>query len=155
MTRTLTAFRNGAFALLAAVAVAACDDDPTGPADDHHEPAGVRVTMGGVTLVTVQGQDVTGSLTVAAGEETAHMSVVFLDDEGDPITTDDEEFLEVEITDETVAEFEQDTPGEFGGHLHGVVAGATTIRFKLMHGQVGSPSAHSDYNSPLLPVVVN
>lgn len=152
---TRTTFRTGALALLTALAVGACDDDPTSPGDDHHEPAGVRVTMNGATLVTVQGQQITGSLTVAEGEETAHMSVVFLDDEGDPISPDDDEFLEVEVTAESVAEFEQDTPGEFGGHLHGVAAGATTIRFRLMHGQVGSPSAHSDYDSPLIPVVVN
>ena len=142
-----------ALALLAALAVSACDDDPTSPGEDHHEPAGVRITMGGVTLVTVQGTNVTGTLTVAAGQETAHMGVVFLDEDGDPITPDDDEFLEVEIADETVAEFEQDPPGEFGGHLHGVTAGTTTATFRLMHGTVGG-SAHADYVSPAITVVI-
>lgn len=146
-------FSAAALALLTAVAVGACDDDPTSPGEEHQEPAGVRITLSGVTLVTVQGNTVTGTLTVAAGQETAHMSVVFLDDDGDPITTDDEEFLEVEIADETVAEFEQDTPGEFGGHLHGVTAGTTTAKFRLMHGTVGG-SAHADYVSPDVTVVI-
>jgi hypothetical protein len=49
----------------------------------------------------------------------------------------------VEIDNETIAEFEQDTPGEFGGHLHGVAAGETDAVFSLMHGTVGS--GHADF----------
>jgi hypothetical protein len=153
MLHRTSRLRATVLAMAAALAAGACDDDPTSPGDDHHEPAGVRITMGGVTLVTAMGNTVTGALTVAAGEETAHMSVVFLDDEGDPITTDDDEFLEVVIGNEAIAEFEQDTPGEFGGHLHGVMAGSTTAIFRLMHGTIGGTS-HADYISPAIPVQI-
>jgi hypothetical protein len=47
----------------------------------------------------------------------------------------------VEVEDESIAEFEQDTPGEFGGHLHGLQVGSTTLTFFLMHGAVGSGHA--------------
>ena len=55
----------------------------------------------------------------------------------------------VTIGDETVAEWEQDEAGEFGGHLKGIAAGATTATFELMHGAIGSASAHADYRSPI------
>ena len=53
------------------------------------------------------------------------------------------EVVEVDVEDESIAEFEQDTPGEFGGHLHGVAVGETDVVFKLMHGAVGS--GHADF----------
>ena len=61
-------------------------------------------------------------------------------------------YLEVDVADEAVAEFEQDTPGEFGGHAHGVAVGVTTMTFKLMHGAVGS--GHSDFTAAAIRVEV-
>lgn len=149
MSRNLFAL----MALTGVLALGACDDDPTGPGDDHSDPEGLVISMGGVTLVTVSGSQITGELEIDAGEESAHMSVVFTDAVGDPIELDDDVYLEVEILDETLAEFEQDTPGEFGGHLHGVAQGETRAIFRLMHGVVGS--GHADYESPEIPVHVN
>jgi hypothetical protein len=144
------------FAVLAiagALTLAACDDDPTG-VDEHHEPEGVQLVLNGVTVATYDAGAWTGGLEVNAGEETAHIDVQFLDDEGDPIALDDDVYLEVEVADETIAEFEQDTPGEFGGHLHGVSAGTTTVVFRLMHGAIGS--GHADFvTTPGVTATVN
>jgi hypothetical protein len=146
-----------ALALVTSLTLGACDDDPVGNDDDDHEdPVGMVVTSGGVDLVTVQGTTVTGTLTIPAGQETAHLDVLFLAEDGDRFAPDDaDEWLMVTIGDETVAEWEQDEAGEFGGHLKGIAAGATTATFELMHGAIGSASAHADYRSPTIPVVIN
>ena len=80
---------------------------------------------------------------MAGGEETARIAVHFVDHDGDAVSLDDDVYLEVEITDESIAEFEQDTPGEFGGYLHGKAEGETEAVFRLMHGTVGS--GHADF----------
>ena len=130
-------------ALASAVALGACEDDPTG-LDEHSEPHGVELVLNGVTIASYDADDGwTGELEVEAGEETAHIDVRFVDEDGDEIEIDEDLYLEVEIEDEDIAEFEQDTPGEFGGHLHGVAEGETDAVFSLMHGTVGS--GHADF----------
>ena len=62
-------------------------------------------------------------------------------------------YLEVDVEDESIAEFEQDTPGEFGGHLHGGAEGDTEITFSLMHGTVGS--GHADFVTEPLHIHVH
>ncbi len=80
---------------------------------------------------------------MAAGEETAHIQVQFVAHDGDPIPLDDDFYLEVDIADESIAEFEQATPGEFGGQLRGRAQGETEAIFMLMHGAVGA--GHPDF----------
>lgn len=153
-----TSFRFGAsiLALTGVLALGACDDDPVDNDDEHQEPVGLVISNGGTDLVTVNGTTVTGSLTVDAATETAHLDVEFLDDNGNRFTPDEsDEWLRVSIADPSVAEWEQDEPGEFGGHLHGEAAGTTSAIFDLMHGAVNSSSAHADYTSPTIPIVVN
>ena len=131
-------------ALAGAVTLGACGDDPVGLDDDHAEPHGVQLVLSGVTIASYEaGSGWTGELEVGLGEETAHIDVRFVDEDGDEIPLDEDVYLEVEIDDEAIAEFEQDTPGEFGGHLHGVAAGETDAVFRLMHGTVGS--GHADF----------
>ncbi len=143
-------------ALTGVLALGACDDDPVGNEEEHLEPVGLVISTGGVDLVTVNGATVTGSLSVDAGQETAHLDVEFLDEDGDRFTPDEaDEWLRVTIANPAVADFEQDTPGEFGGHLHGESAGTTTAVFDIMHGAVNSSSAHPDYTSPAISVVIN
>lgn len=130
--------RSGALALVAALALgaAACDDDPTGLDDDHGDPDQVVLLLNGVQIASATAINVgttTGEIHLEPGEETNHIDVVFLDEEGDPITFDDDFYLEVEVGDEAIAEFEQDTPGEFGGHAHGKVEGETTLTLHLGH----------------------
>lgn len=140
-----------ALSLAGAVSVAACGDDPTG-VDDHAEPEGIVLRLSGQVVASYDGDSGswTGELTVRAGQETAHFDVVFVDHDGDPVELEDDTYLEVDIANEAVAGWEQDTPGEFGGHLHGEAVGNTTAVFKLMHGSVGS--GHADFVSA--PVTV-
>lgn len=150
--------RNAApvFALVLSVIAAGCDDDPVGHEEEHLEPVGMVISAGGVDLVTVDGSTVTGSLSVANGQETAHLSVAFVDEDGDRFTPDEaDEWLRVTIAAPTIADFEQDEAGEFGGHLHGLSVGSTTAVFEVMHGAVNSASAHPDYTSPSVPVTIN
>lgn len=153
----LNHFGTAALAFSTLFAVSACDDDPVGTDDDDHaDPVGMVISMGGADLVTVNGTTVTGTLTVAAGQETPHIDVEFLDEDGDRFTPEDaDEWMAVVIADEAVATWEQDEVGEFGGHLHGEAAGTTTALFEIRHGAVGSASAHADYRSPTIPVVIN
>ncbi|MDE2652206.1 MAG: hypothetical protein OXI71_00180 [Gemmatimonadota bacterium] len=139
-------YRNWPFAVLAAfgLVLAACDSS-TDPEEEHYEPEGVELVMGGQVIASYDGdtQSWTGELEVDVGEETPHISVRFVDRDGDAIPLGDDTYLEVEIEDESIAEFEQDTPGEFGGHLHGHMEGDTDVTFMLMHGAVGS--GHADF----------
>jgi hypothetical protein len=78
---------------------------------------------------------------------------VFVDIDGDELTPDATEyFMQVTVLDDAVADWEQDMPGEFGGHLHGEAAGSTTLTFSLMHGQVGT--GHPDYISPAITATI-
>ena len=94
------------------------------------------LVLSGQTIASYDGHDGewTGELEVEPGEETGHISVRFVDHDGMAVELDDDFYLEVEVEDESIAEFEQDTPGEFGGHLHGGAEGDTDIVFRLMHG---------------------
>ncbi len=139
-------YRNLPFAVLAAFALVltACESS-TEPEEEHYEAEGVELVMGGQVIASYDGhtQSWTGELEVDVGEETPHISVRFVDHDGDPIPLEDDTYLEVDIEDESIAEWEQDTPGEFGGHLHGHMEGDTDVTFMLMHGAVGS--GHADF----------
>ena len=137
------------------LALAACEST-TEPEEEHgDEVEGVVLVLSGQTLATYDGDagSWTGELEVEPGEETAHISVRFVDHEGNAVELDDDFYLEVNVEDESVAEFEQDTPGEFGGHLHGQAEGDTEITFSLMHGSVGS--GHADFVTAPLHVHVH
>ena len=139
-------YRNLPFAVLAALALvlAACESS-TEPEEQHYEPEGLELVMGGLVIASYDGetQRWTGELEVDEGEETPHIAARFVDHEGNPIPLEADTYLEVEIEDTSIAEFEQDTPGEFGGHLHGNMVGETDVTFMLMHGAVGS--GHADF----------
>ncbi len=124
----------------------ACESSTDADDDDHADHVeGVQLVLGDSVLASYDGDTSTwsGELEVEPGEETGHISVHFLDHDGDRVTLGSDFYLEVNIDDETVAEFEQDTPGEFGGHLHGGMEGHTDATFMLMHGNVGS--GHADF----------
>ena len=139
-------YRNRPFAVVAALALvlAACES-ATEPEEEHYEPEGLELVMSGRVIASYDGhtQSWTGELEVDEGEETPHITVRFVDHDGDPIQLGDDTYLEVDIEDESIAEWEQDSPGEFGGHLHGHTEGETDVTFMLMHGAVGS--GHADF----------
>ena len=132
-----------ALTLVAALAVAACGDDVTG-VEEHGEAAGVDLVLNGQTIASFSfaTNTWTGEMDVAAGTETAHIDVNFVDAAGAVITYDAEFYLQVDVENTSIADWHQDTPGEFGGHLEGVSVGETDVTFSLMHGAVGS--GHAD-----------
>jgi len=144
------------FALLSAgiLALSACDR--VEPEDDHaDEVEGVILVLNGRTIASYDGHDGewTRELEVEPGEETAHITVQFVDHDMEVVQLGDDFYLEVDVEDESIAEFEQDTPGEFGGHLHGQAEGDTEITFSLMHGSVGS--GHADFVTKPLHIHVH
>ena len=132
--------------MVAAVGLGACDDSPT-EVEEHGDAATVRLVMNGQTIATFTfaTNSWVGEMDVDVGTETPHIDVQFLEEDGEVIAFDSDFYLEVDVEDESIAEFEQDTPGEFGGHLHGVAAGETDVTFSLMHGTVGS--GHADFTT--------
>ncbi len=146
-----------AFALVSTLVLGACGDDSTG-ADDHDhadDVEGVQLVLNGQVIASFDGdtQRWTGELEVDVGTETAHIDVRFTDHDGNAVTLDADFYLDVSVEDPTIAEFEQDTPGEFGGHLHGVAVGETDVVFSLMHGAVGS--GHADFVTTAVHAHVN
>ena len=126
--------------------LSACGEGSTKPEEDHAEEVeGVMLVLSGQTIASYDGETGrwSGALEVAPGEETAYIAVRFVEHNGSPVSLDDDNYLEVQIEDESIAEFEQDTPGEFGGHLHGVAEGETEVVFMLMHGALGA--GHADF----------
>lgn len=151
----------GPLALLTAglLVFAACGDSAMEPDDDHDdhgaEVEGVILSLSGQNIAAYDGEtgQWTGELEVEPGEETAHIGVIFVDHNAQAVPLDDDFYLQVDVSNESVAEFEQDTPGEFGGHLHGGMEGDTEITFSLMHGAVGS--GHADFVTAPLHVHVH
>jgi hypothetical protein len=142
-----------ALTLVGGLALAGCGDYVTG-VDEHGDAAGVELVMNGVVVATFSfaSNTWTGEMEVQEGEETPHISVDFVDADGDVIVYDADFYLDVDVEDELVAEFEQDTPGEFAGHLHGVSVGETDVTFSLMHGTIGS--GHADLVTAPVPANV-
>ena len=139
------ALRRIAAALVLPLLVAACEDAMGPDADHGAEVEGVQLWLSGVQIASYSADtgSWTGEMEVDVGTETAHMDVRFVDHDGAAVQLDADYYLEVDVEDEAIAEFEQDTAGEFGGHLHGVAVGETDVIFKLMHGSVGS--GHADF----------
>lgn len=149
-----TIFRYPIVAMITlALGLAACGDDPAGLEEEHTEPEGVGLVVGGVTVASFDGESWTGELELDAGEESAHIEVRFLDHDGEPITLDADYYLDVEVGEESVATFEQDAEAGFGGHVQGTSAGETEIVFRLMHGSLGA--GHAEFFTTGLHVHVS
>ena len=139
--------------------LSACGDSTTEPEEDHEDHAGevegVVLSLSGQTIASYDGETGrwTGELEVEAGEETSHIAVVFVDHNQQTVPLDADFYLQVDVADESIAEFEQDTPGEFGGHLHGESVGETDVVFRLMHGAIGS--GHVDLETAAVHAHVN
>lgn len=141
------------------LAISACDSSTTEPDDDDddhgEEVEGVVLTLSGETIASYDGEDGAwdAELEVEPGEETAVITVQFVDHEGHAVTLDDDFHLQVEMEDSSVAAFAQSTPGGYAGKLQGVAEGDTEVTFSLMHGAVGS--GHADFVTAPLHVHVH
>lgn len=136
------------------LALTACEST-TEPEEDHAEEVeGVMLVLNGQTVASYDGEEGSweGELSVEAGQQTARISVTFVDHEGGQAELEEDHFLEVDVADESIAAFEQATPGEFAGQLRGQAEGGTEITFMLMHGEVGA--GHPDFVTEPLPIRV-
>ena len=142
-------------ALVGTVVLSACGDDPVGldECGCHSEPEGVVLRLNAQTIASYDEGKWTGELEVTVGQETAHIDVVFVDHDGAAIAIDEDLYLAVVIGNEAIAEFEQATPGEVGGQLHGKSVGEPTAVFRIMHGTVGA--GHADFETSAVHVHVN
>ncbi len=122
---------------LPALALAACESTAVEEEEEHAEPEGVELVMNGSVVAAYDGDDQswTADIEVDAGEETAQISVRFVDHDGDQVPLEDEEFgLGMVIDDESVATWEQDASNEYAGRLHGGAEGSTGMTVQLLHG---------------------
>ena len=135
------------------VHVHAHDDDDE--EEEEGEVEGVVLVMGTDTVATFDGHDQMWSdtLEVAAGADTGHIDVHFVDHDGHALEFGEDYYLEVESGDTGIATVSQDETGAFEIHVQGVAQGETGLEFRLMHGTMGS--GHADFTTdPPLPVRV-
>lgn len=137
-------------ALLLLVAVGACDADPIG-SDGHPAPVEVRLATAGVYFANATEFQAFGSLLATEGEA-PEVVVEFYNADGSFFAVSGDQYLEVVLDDGTVARWEVENEGDFTGNLRGLAVGTTRIRFRLMHGTVGSSAAHSDFTSAKIEV---
>ena len=127
----------------------ACDNPAEDDHDEHADAEGLVLVIGGEEVVRVEEAEVSGSLTVEAGETTSDITVEFLDHDGHEVHAEDldEEFsLGVEIQGSEIVTVAY--PSTWTFTLHGDEAGDTAIRVQLLH------EGHSDFTTPDIPVTV-
>lgn len=121
--------------LASAVGLGACGDDgPVGIDDENVER--IQLVLNSQILAEYDGTSWGGALSVTEGTSTAHFDVRLIDHDGDVVPAPSGVYLQVDIANEEIAGWEQDSAGEFGGHLRGVAVGETEAVFKLMRGTV-------------------
>ncbi len=136
-----TSFAAFSVPIILSLLIGACGSDgPASPPRSRGDVAQVRVVAGNISVAMATDVLTAGSVALLPGAE-AFVRIEFLDRVGNPIVPLAGEFLQVEIADPTVGEWRPDAAGGFEGHLRGLMAGTTTIRFKLMSGTVGSGDA--------------
>ncbi|MBO6793797.1 MAG: hypothetical protein JJ895_07800 [Balneolaceae bacterium] len=133
------------------ITVAACSNSVTGGEDEHSEPEGFRLKLSGQTIVEqLPDEALTGGITVEAGEETALISIFFINHDGEEFQPDgEEETLGYEFAASGIAESEQHSEdGKWSFHVHGETEGNTTLQLMIMH------DGHSDFESLPIPITV-
>ena len=115
------------------------------------EIGGGVLAMGAETIASYDGDSGiwTGEL-IVDDERSDRIDVRFVGHDGTAIQPASEFYLEVDIADESMAEFEQNPPGAFSGHLLVHDTGHTEMVLSLMQG--GAGSGHADYVTAELAV---
>ncbi|MGE3800686.1 MAG: hypothetical protein AB7H80_06665 [Candidatus Kapaibacterium sp.] len=125
-----------------------CEENPV-KEEDHAEPVGLVVTDGDTEIIRVEQNVVTGTFQLTEDILSPHYQLQFLDEDGDLFLPDDPDFTpSATVEDDTLLEVVRDEPNDWNFYLKGLKEGTTTIRLVVKHG------AHSDYESPAIPVVV-
>lgn len=139
------AAKTALYVLLLTGLFAACSNSTSSDDDDHHsEPAGFVLKLNGQNVVTQLPEGtVTGEFELEPGDETALITIFFLDEDGDEFQPDEPEYsLNAEFEDEGIAEFEQHAEdGKWSFHIHAEAEGITEMTLMLMH------NGHSDFDT--------
>jgi hypothetical protein len=133
------------------VVLAGCSNPVS--SETHVRPTGFEISVGGQPLVAESNGALTGSLTLVVNQQLGPATVQFRSPAG-PVMPATDYFLEIEFANGAIVQFTPASPGGFTGTFRGLAPGATTMRVRWMHGRVGSPRAHHDYQSVPVPVVV-
>jgi len=129
------------------------DNNPVSENDtdhNHAEAVGFVITSSGVEVVRYQEGQVTGSIQVVVAEMTALLTISFIAEDGDFFQPNDDDYkLDWQVSDTGIADVHQhEEDGKWRFHIEGVSAGATTIVFKILHGD------HADFVAQAIPVEV-
>ncbi|HAC15638.1 MAG TPA: hypothetical protein DCE78_06810 [Bacteroidetes bacterium] len=117
--------------------------------EDHEDVAGFQIFLNNSVVASQSGTNVTSSISLAQGVTTSAMRIEFRDPDGDVmIITDEDLYLRVDSSDESVVTTQLVTSADWSFTLTGVSAGQANITVKLMHGD------HADFESRPIPVVV-
>lgn len=140
-----------ASALLAAVGLGACGGDSAVGIDEDldHGVERIQLVVNSATTAEFDGSSWTGELDVTEGTSTAQIDVRLIDHNGAVVTPPSNISLGVDITNGTVARWEQVNASAFSGHLQGLSAGTTQAVFKLMR------SGQAVYETTAVDVHVN
>ena len=132
--------RSGAAFVMLVAAVTACNS-PADTDESHIVPVGLVILQNGTEIVAGTSASVTGAIT-ATGLQTQPLTVQFLNIQGQPIDPGVEYHLDVQSANSNTATWEPDQAGAFTGRVAIRATGTTTLRFRWMHGPVGS--GHAD-----------
>jgi hypothetical protein len=118
--------------------------------EDHEDVAGFQIFLNNSVVASQSGTNVTGTITLTQGTTTSALRVEFRDPDGDVmIISDDDDYLQVDSSNNNVVTSQLDASSDWSFTLSGVSAGQANITIKLMHGD------HADFESRPIPVVVS
>ena len=135
--------------LILTIAILACSNPANSDHEEHNEPVGFVLKMNGTDHVKQENGTVTGSFTLTNGNESDHVTIYYIAEDGDEFQphTDEGYSLAAEFANSDMMEFESE--GDWGFHLHPKAVGTTTMKLKLMHG------GHSDFTTQNITITVN
>lgn len=150
------------FLTIILISVTGCkkEENPVTPPSEHFEPEGwvvrdetqkpVIVVFQGTILKQFNGAAVSDTLYAPLNSLSPHYSVKFLDADKTIINppSDDDHTLGWIISNSSLLEVHQDSPGDWAFHLKGIQLGQTDIEFQVLH------MGHSDVITPKIPVVI-
>jgi len=141
--------RTAALALALLVA-AGCESSPLETDDDHPEVNGLTIVRDGQILARATGAaQPQGQISVPVGDSLG-VAVVVFDFDGETVLLAADEFVEIQVAEESVATFAPSSPRAGSGTFHGHAVGQTSFVIRLRHGD----PAHTDFLSPAIPLVV-
>lgn len=139
------------YSISAAFILSSCNDDnPVESETEHFEAIGLYVISSGDTIVSYVGGVVDGQIGVVAGDETALLSIKFIEEDGDVgIPPGNEWSLDWSVADTAVAEVEvhADELELYRFHIVGKKPGKTNITIIINHNE------HKDFES--LPITID